>query len=134
MVPLPDDAKKLIEAKNMAHVVTLMRDGSPQVTPVWVEHDGSHVLINTAEGREKVRNLRRDPRVALSIADQDDPYSYVQIRGKVVEITKAGAWEQITALARKYHGATAAFPDGDRDKRLTIRIEPEHVSVHGPGR
>ena len=127
-VPLTNEAKALIEGKNFAHVVTLMADGSPQVTPVWVDHDGTYVRINTAEGRIKARNLRRDPRVALSIADSENQYHYVQIRGHVVELTKEGAWEHISSLARKYMGPDAAFPAADRDRRLMIKIEPDHIS------
>ncbi len=67
MAELTDDVKSLLDEANLAHLVTLMKDGSPQVTPVWVTHDGTHVIINTAEGRQKPRNLRRDPRVALSV-------------------------------------------------------------------
>jgi PPOX class probable F420-dependent enzyme len=128
-VRLPEAAKRLLAGKNLAHVVTLMRDGSPQVTPVWVEFDGTHVLINTAEGREKPRNLRRDPRIALAVADQEDPYCYCQIRGKVIEITSKGAFEHITKLARKYRGPDAVYPRREGETRLIVRIEPQHVSV-----
>src|SRR5207253_9104060 len=85
------EVEKLIEGKNFGNLATLMPDGSPQVTPVWVDHEGELILVNTAEGRVKLKNVTRDSRVALSVFDQDDPYHYVLIRGMVVEITKSGA-------------------------------------------
>jgi len=88
VVTLTSEQRKLIEAKNLAHFVTLMKNGSPQVTPVWIDCDDTHILVNTAEGRQKPLNLARDPRVALSIVDGEDPYRYVQIRGRVVEVTR----------------------------------------------
>ena len=127
MIPLTDTAKALIEGKNLAHFVTLMKDGSPQVTPLWVDHDGTHVLVNTAEGRQKPRNLARDNRVALSITDAANPYVYVQIRGKVVEVTREGAFEHICKLSEKYTGS-AAYPRREGEVRVLVRIEPEHIS------
>jgi len=125
---LTDDVKKLLEGKNLAHFVTLMKDGSPQVTPVWVDHDGTHVLINTAEGRQKPRNLARDNRVAISIAETENLYNYAQIRGRVVEITQEGAWDHINKLARKYQGADAAYRGPQTETRIIIKVLPEHVS------
>src|SRR5690606_5393164 len=104
MAKLSPEQRALVEAPNFAHFVTLMPDGSPQVTPVWVDCDDEHILINTAQGRQKPRNLARDNRVALSILDQNDPYKYIQIRGRVVEATTDGAREHIEKLARKYRG------------------------------
>jgi PPOX class probable F420-dependent enzyme len=127
-VPLDDKTKALLEGKNLAHFVTLMKDGSPQVTPVWVDHDGTNVLINTAEGRQKPRNLARDSRVAMSIVDQEDIYKYVQIRGKVVEVMREGAWEHINKLARKYRGPDAKYPDRPGEQRIIIKIEPQFIS------
>jgi len=121
-------AKYLIENKNLAHFVTLMKDGSPQVTPVWVDHDGTNVLINTAEGRQKPRNLERDTRVALSIADQGNQQKYVQIRGKVIEVTREGAWDHINKLARKYNGPDAVYPSREGETRIIVRIAPDYIS------
>ena len=87
MPELTENVKKFLEEPNLAHFVTLMKNGSPQITPLWVDHDGTHILINTAEGRQKPLNLRRDPRVAISIVDRESPYRYVIARGKVVDIT-----------------------------------------------
>ena len=111
MAQLTPEQRALVEAPNLAHFVTLMKDGSPQVTPVWVDCDDTHILINTAEGRTKPRNLARDNRVALSIADQQDPYKYIQVRGKVVETTHDGARDHIEKLARKYAGQPMDFAD-----------------------
>jgi PPOX class probable F420-dependent enzyme len=130
---LTANAKYLIENKNLAHFVTLMKDGSPQVTPVWVDHDGTHVLINTAEGRQKPRNLARDARVALSVVDHDSPYKYVQIRGRVVEVTREGAWEHICKLCEKYTG-TPNYPVREGETRIIVKIEPLHESgTNRPG-
>ena len=95
---LSEGVKKLLEAPNFANLATLMPDGSPQVTPVWVDFDGTHVLVNTAEGRQKPRNVRHDPRVAVSVFNHENPYSYAEVRGRVVEITAEGAEEHIDAL------------------------------------
>lgn len=119
----------LMKAKNLAHFATLMADGSPQVTPVWVDaDDDGYVLVNTAPGRVKDLNVRRDPRVALSITDDADPYRWIVIRGRVVEIETGGAWEHINELSMRYRGGPYPIP-GDR---VVFRIEPEHVSrSHG---
>jgi PPOX class probable F420-dependent enzyme len=131
---LNDTARELIDGKNLAHFVTLMKDGSPQVTPVWVDHDGTHVLINTAEGRQKPRNLARDARVAMSIVDGENLYKYVQIRGKVVEVTREGAWEHINKLARKYRGPETKYPERPGEQRIIVKILPEFVSDWGANR
>ena len=86
-VKLTQNAVKLIEAKNFAHLATLRRDGSPHVAPVWVDHDGDIILVNTAVGRVKQKNIMKDPRVGLSITDQNNPYERVEIRGRVVSQT-----------------------------------------------
>jgi PPOX class probable F420-dependent enzyme len=125
---LPQEAIELLQGKNFAHLATLMPDGSPQVTPVWIDTDGSYVLFNTAAGRQKDRNLRRDPRVAIEVSDSEDPYRYVQIRGRVVDVTTEGAEEHITALHRKYHGS-GDYPLKPGEQRVIFKIEPERVDV-----
>ncbi|HWC28965.1 MAG TPA: PPOX class F420-dependent oxidoreductase [Dehalococcoidia bacterium] len=127
MVTLTPEQRKLILDKNLAHFVTLMKDGSPQVTPVWVDCDDTHILINTAEGRQKPLNLARDPRVALSVVDADDIYRYIQVRGRVVEVTTEGAFEHISMLGRKYRGDDYVYPQRPGEQRVIIRIEPLHV-------
>ena len=94
----------LFEKKAFAHLATLMKDGSPQVSPVWVDYDGTHLLVNTARGRTKYLNILRDPRVALSIQDPDEPFRKLLVRGRVVEQTEQGADEHIDQLARRYTG------------------------------
>ena len=127
MTELTDSVKRFLEEPHLAHFVTIMKDGSPQVTPVWVDHDGTHVLINTAEGRQKPRNLERDNRVALSVVDAESPFKYVQIRGRVVEVTQDGAWDHICKLCDKYTG-TPNYPKREGEVRIIVKIAPEHES------
>jgi PPOX class probable F420-dependent enzyme len=126
-VDLPDDLVKLLRRPSPCFLATLMPDGSPQVTQTWVDTDGRDVLVNTVEGHQKVRNLRRDPRVALDVADPDDVSSYVEIRGRVVEVTREGAAEHIEELARRYLGRSYPWFGGREQVRLLVRIRPESV-------
>jgi PPOX class probable F420-dependent enzyme len=128
---LPPKAKELFEGKNFAHVTTLMPDGSPQVTAVWVNLEGDTIVFNTAEGRQKPRNMRRDPRVAVSIVDQDNPYTAAFVRGKVVEITPEGGDAHIDSLAKKYMDADTYPFRQEGEVRLIVKIEPHHVSGMG---
>jgi len=106
----------------------LMPDGSPQVTPVWVDYDGTHILVNTAEGRQKPRNIRRDPRVAIDVVRQGSEYAFAQVRGRVVEITSEGAQEHIDRLARKYLGRDKYPFRQPGEQRIILKIAPERVS------
>ncbi len=124
---LPEGVRKLFQAPNYAHLATLMPDGSPQVTAVWVDVDGNRILVNTAEGRVKTRNVRRDPRVAVSITEQDNPYSTATIRGRVVAIAAEGADAHIDQLAKKYLGHDRYPFRSPEEQRLIMVIEPEHV-------
>ncbi|MCH7512049.1 MAG: PPOX class F420-dependent oxidoreductase [Chloroflexi bacterium] len=124
---LSEGVKKLFREPNYGHMATLMPDGSPQVSPVWVDMDGDRILVNTAEGRAKPRNVRRDARVAISIYNQENPYSSAFIRGRVVEITHEGAEEHIDKLAKKYLGQDTYPYRQPGDKRVILVIEPEHV-------
>lgn len=132
---LSPDAVKLLQEKQIAHVATVMRDGSPQVTPVWVdvEPDGSHVLINTAEGRIKANNLMRDPRIAISVVDAENPYRAVAVRGTIVERRneQEGAAEHINKLARKYRGDDTYRRRASGERRIMLRIKPTHVMERG---
>ncbi|MEM3839203.1 MAG: PPOX class F420-dependent oxidoreductase [Candidatus Micrarchaeaceae archaeon] len=125
---LPEKAKKLIDGKNFVVLATLMEDGSPQVSVTWVEREGNTVLINTTEDRVKTRNVRRDPRVAISIFDSNDPYDAVYLRGKVTSITKEGAEEHVDKLSRKYTGQNYR----QHGNRVILRIEPEYAFVQKP--
>lgn len=131
MTQIPESHRDILVGKNFAHVATLMPDGSPQSTPVWVDVDGDDILFNTAEGRQKVRNLDRDGRVAISIADMENPYRYLQVRGRVVEKTYEGADAHINKMAQKYLGQETYPWSAPGDQRVIYRIRPEHVSTMG---
>jgi len=124
---LSQGIKKLFQEPNYAHVATLMADGSPQVTPVWVDIEGDRILVNTSEGRVKPRNVRRDPRVAISIVKQDNPYSSAYVRGRVAEMRHEGAKEHIDELAKKYLGQDTYPYLQPGEQRVIMVIEPEHV-------
>ncbi|MGQ9572415.1 MAG: PPOX class F420-dependent oxidoreductase [Dehalococcoidia bacterium] len=127
-VQMSEGVRKLFEEANYGHLATLMPDGSPQVTPVWVDFDGQHILVNTAEGRQKPRNVRRDPRVAISVLRQDSPYAYAQVRGRVVDVTSEGAEEHIDRLAKKYLGKDTYPFRQPGEQRIIFKIVPEHIS------
>ena len=101
---IPEKYRDLFQKRAFASLGTLMPDGRPQVTPVWCDFDGEHVIFNSAKGRQKDRNVRRDPRVSLAIIDPENPYRYLEIRGRVVEITEDGADDHINKMAKKYLG------------------------------
>jgi PPOX class probable F420-dependent enzyme len=123
---LSERDRLLFEEANVASLATVNPDGSPQVSPVWVDLDGDHILINSSRGRVKVRNIERDPRVAVSVFDRDDPESRVLVRGRVVEVTEEGAVEHIHALSRKYYGEDFTLtPDM---VRVVLVIRPERVA------
>jgi PPOX class probable F420-dependent enzyme len=128
---IPESHLDLLKKKSFAHLATLMPGGRPQVTPVWVDYDGRHVLINTAAGRQKDKNLERDGRVALSIIDPDNPYKYLEVRGHVVERTRNGAEEHIDAMAKKYLDKDKYPFRQPGEARVLFRIEPEHVTSMG---
>lgn len=125
---LSEGVKKLFLEPNFAHLATLMPDGSPQVTPVWVDLQDGRILVNTAEGRIKPRNVRQDPRVAVSIHNQANPYSAAFVRGRVVEIRHDGAEEHIHKLAKKYLGQDRYPYLQPGEQRVLLVIEPEHVN------
>jgi PPOX class probable F420-dependent enzyme len=126
---LTDDQKALFEGKNFGHLATVMPDGSPQVSPVWVEMDGDDIVVNSAEGRVKTNNLHRDPRVAISVTAAGDGYTMVAVRGRVVEMTHERADEGIDRLANKYLGVDAFEGRTPGMVRVSIRIRPEVVST-----
>lgn len=124
-VRLSDEQREVLKRPNYGHIATLMPDGSPHVSPVWIDVDGDHVLVNTAAGRVKERNVRRDPRVALSVRDQERVEDEVTIRGRVVEMKQEGAIAHINALSRKYRGKDFDLPQGQ--VRVLLRIEPDYI-------
>jgi PPOX class probable F420-dependent enzyme len=127
-VPLPDDLKTVLDGANFAHLATLDRDGTPQASAIWAMRDGDHIVINTAARRRKWRNMRRDPRVALSISPEDALYTNWSIQGRVVEMRTSDGWEVIDRLARKYSGREYPRPEGM--VRVTVIIEPTRIAVN----
>ncbi len=128
---IPDKYRDLFSKRAFASLATLMPDGRPQVTPVWCDLDGDYVIFNSAKGRQKDRNVRRDPRVSLAIIDPDNPYRYLEIRGRVVEITEEGSDALIDKLAKKYLGVDK-YPYGQAGEvRVTYKIQPEHTNMMG---
>ncbi|OLC22446.1 MAG: PPOX class F420-dependent oxidoreductase [Acidobacteria bacterium] len=128
---IPDKYRDLFNKRAFASLGTLMPDGRPQVTPVWVDLDGDYVIFNSAKGRQKDRNVRRDPRVALAIIDPDNPYRYLEIRGRVVEITEEGADANIDKLAKKYLGVDKYPYRQGNETRVIYKIQPEHTNMMG---
>jgi PPOX class probable F420-dependent enzyme len=124
---ITEPVAKLLLDKNFASISTLMSDGSPQVTPMWVDVQDKIILVNTAEGRLKHKNMSRDPRVAVSITDRNNPYNMVTIRGKVIEQTNQGADEHIDKLAKKYLGVDSYPMRSPNEKRIIIKIKPEKI-------
>ncbi len=128
---IPDKYLDLFNKRAFASLGTLMPDGSPQVTPVWCDLDGDLVVINSAKGRQKDRNIRRNPRVALAIIDPDNPYRYLEIRGRVVEISEQGADNHIDKMAKKYLGAEKYPYRQPGEVRVMYKIQPEHTTMMG---
>jgi len=128
---IPEPFKDLFAKVAFAHLATVMADGSPQVTPVWCSFDGTSVWVNSAKGRLKDKNMRRNKRVALSIQDPDDAYRYLAIRGEVTEITESGADAHIDALAKKYLGKDHYPYRVPGEVRVIYKIRPEKASTMG---
>ena len=130
MTTLTQRDREIFEGKNLAHLVTLMPDGSPQASPVWVNLDDELILINSSEGRVKTNNVRRDPRVAISIVDDGEPYGgVVMVRGFVKEVTTDGADAHIDSLAKKYLGKDKYPWRQPDEQRVIFKIVPDQV-VH----
>ena len=127
MAKIPEQYIDLFQKRAFAHLATLMEDGRPQLTPVWVDFDGTYILVNSARGRVKDRNMRRDPRVAIEIIDPDDPYRYFQVQGKVVEITEDGADDHIDKMAFKYIGKERYPNRRPGEVRVLYKVLPEKV-------
>jgi PPOX class probable F420-dependent enzyme len=123
---------ELFKGKNFASFATLMNDGSPHVAPTWVDLDGNTILINTAEGRVKEKNIKHDNRIALSIYDQENPYHMVTIRGRVTDLTKIGADEHIDKMAKKYFGLEKYPLRSPDEKRIILKIQPEKIYHQQP--
>jgi PPOX class probable F420-dependent enzyme len=128
---IPDAYADIFKKTAFAHLATLMPNGEPQVTPVWIDYDGRHILFNTAEGRQKDKNLQRDKRVSLSMTDPDNPYRYLEVRGQVVERTKSGADQHIDKMAKKYLGKDKYPFRQAGEVRVIYKIDPQHVTKMG---
>jgi PPOX class probable F420-dependent enzyme len=126
-VILPDGFVQLLRKPSPCFITTLMPDGSPQTTLTWVDTDGEHVLVNTVETHQKVKNVRRDPRVSVAVADPANLMSYCAIRGRVVKITTEGAVQHIDALAHRYTGQPYAWYGGRDQVRVVLTIEADKV-------
>jgi PPOX class probable F420-dependent enzyme len=128
---IPDAYKDILQKKAFANLATVSTDGTPQVTPVWVDWDGTYIRFNTAKGRVKDKNLRRNPAVALSILDPDNPYRYLQVRGRVADITESGADAHIDSLAKKYLGQDKYPYRKPGEVRVIYKIAPDRVQTMG---
>jgi PPOX class probable F420-dependent enzyme len=134
MSQITEPVIQLLKGKNLASLATLMSDGSPHVTPTWIDLDegSGNIMIPTVEGRIKHKNVSIDPRVAVCISDENNPYNMVLIRGKVIETTKEGAVEHTDRLAKKYLGLDKyPFPT-PIEKRIILKIKPERVFHQQP--
>jgi len=126
-IKLNERAVRFIDGKNFAFLATLLPNGSPHVTPMWVDHDADMILMNTAIGRVKQRNIARDPRVSIAIVDLDNPYDRLVIHGRVIDQTEQGAEAHIDKLAKKYTGASKYQKASADEKRIILKIEPLRI-------
>ena len=131
VVKLPEDLLALLREPSTCYLATSMADGSPQLTQTWVDTDGQHVLINSVQGHVKVRNIERDPRVAVAISDPNKPSRYFQVRGRVLDVTTDGAAEHIEKLAQRYLGGPYPWYGGRGQVRLLITIEVSKITSTG---
>src|SRR4029078_6169619 len=128
---IPENYLDLFEKKAFASLATVMPDGTPQVTPVWVDFDGQHVLVNSARGRQKDKNMERNSSVSLSIMDPENPYRYLEVRGRVAEITEEGAAAHIDKMAKKYLDKDKYPFSQPGEVRVLYKITPERTSHMG---
>ena len=130
-ITLPQSVKKILQDRAYGHIVTYNADGKPQVTMVWIDVDGDDVVFNTAEGRLKPKNLRRDPRVVISVQDRNDPQSYMVFHGKA-SVTEAGADAHIDKLAKRFLDVEKYPFRQPGEKRLIVRVKPDRIGGYGP--
>jgi PPOX class probable F420-dependent enzyme len=126
---LNDKVIKLFEGRNLVFIATIMKDGSPQLSPVWADIEEEHVLVNTAEGRIKHKNVLRDPRVAISVVDNNNPLNMTTMRGKVIEIIPDYQYQHANRLTKKYMGKDRYPFRQPGEKRIILKILPEKVYV-----
>ena len=130
-IALPQSVKKILQDKAYGHVITFNPDGKPQPTMVWMDVEGDEVLFNTAEGRVKPKNLRRDNRIIISVQDRNDPQSYMVFHGKA-SVTEAGADAQIDKLAKRFLGVDKYPFRRPGEKRLIVRVKVDRIGGYGP--
>ena len=130
-IALPQSVKKILQDKAYGHVVTFNADGKPQLTMVWMDVEGDEVLFNTADGRLKPKNLRRDPRVIVSVQDHNDPQSYLVFHGRA-SVTESGADEHIDTLAQRFLGVDKYPFRRPGEKRLLVRVKVDRIGGYGP--
>ncbi len=128
---IPQEFVDLLRRPAFAHLATIMPDGSPQVTPVWVDFDGTDLLVNSAKGRVKDKNMQARPKVAVELSDPENPYRYLSIRGRVVDITEDGAEAHIDKLSKKYTGSDTFLGRTPGEIRRIYRIEIDRVQARG---
>ena len=126
---LDQKAQKLFEQKNIVFIATVMKDGSPQLSPVWANYDSGYILVNTAEGRIKHKNVLRDPRVAVSVISHDNPLDMTTIRGRVEEIISDYDYLHADKLTKQYIGKEHYPFKRENENRIILKIKPEHVFV-----
>ena len=131
MVSIPAEYQDLFDKRSFAFVATLLPDGAPHVTPTWVDFDGEHVLVNTIRNNRKDKNVRNDPRITVAIADPENPYRYLSVRGEVVERREEGAREHLDTLAERYTGE-AKYPGPDGGQRVVLVIRADDVTGQSP--
>ena len=131
MEAIPAEYQDLFEKRSFAVVATLLPDGAAHVVPTWVDLDAGHVVVNTVRGSRKDKNVRRDPRITLAIADPDNPYRYLSVRGEVVARRESGARKHLDTMAERYTGE-ASYPGPAGDDRVVLEIRPDHVSGQSP--
>lgn len=130
-VTLPLDLVTLLQRPSLCYITTLMPDGSPQITQTWVDTDGEHIVINTVRGFQKVKNVERDPRVAVSVSDPSNPSRYYAIRGRVVGITTEGGADHIEALSQRYLGGAYPWYGGRNQVRVLLTITADKIHSMG---
>jgi PPOX class probable F420-dependent enzyme len=128
---MPDELLDLLRRPATGYLATTMPDGSPQLTQVWVDTDGDHVLVNTVRGAQKLRNVERDPRVAVAVADPDSPSRYFSVRGRVLQATTEGAVDHVESLSQRYLGGPYPWYGGHDEVRVLLTISVERVHTMG---
>lgn len=128
---LSASARALLARPVLASLATIAADGSPQITPLWIDVEGDDLVVNTSQGRAKARNMERNPKVAVCVVDPDDPFNVVAVHGTVTEITTEGADDHIDALAKKYMGVDAYPMRQEGEVRVKVKIHPEKIVMQG---